>query len=259
MPSSSSCLTEINGLERSGTCRMLCCTSVEPPGRLSSTVPIPMITQCCEFPTRTELECHAEYCRNWDRWGVTWYELLIRLGSHWIVSSGRLAEFWPKSRTSLTSSCPRSTDPKRELGRTSIRIHTQSCPSHLEHSVLHTLKYEQCVLLLVIYLWGHCWPNYVGYLSFFVFLSFDEFQRARIKKSSESLWSSKGSLYKWGTSKLSRPTFRQTLYKGQILEGDHNNLHTMFQETFIVFVIRNNLHIIFYWFFLANFNVHGLK
>ena len=43
MPSSSSSLTEINGLESSGTCQTLCSTSVEPPGRLSSTVPIPMM------------------------------------------------------------------------------------------------------------------------------------------------------------------------------------------------------------------------
>ena len=65
--------TEINGLESSGTCRTLCSTRVEPPGRLSYTVPIPIIAQCCEFPTRTESECRSEYCRNWDRWGVTWY------------------------------------------------------------------------------------------------------------------------------------------------------------------------------------------
>ena len=64
MRSSSSCSTEINGLESSGTCQTLCSTSVEPPGRLSSTVLIPMMTQCCEFPTRTESECQAEYCRN---------------------------------------------------------------------------------------------------------------------------------------------------------------------------------------------------
>ena len=50
--------------------------------------------------------------------------------------------------------------------------YTQSCPSHLEHFVLHTLRYEQCVLFLVIYLWGLYWPNYVGYLTVFVFLRF---------------------------------------------------------------------------------------
>ena len=59
MLSSSSCLIEINGLESSGTCQTLCSTSVEPPGRLSSMVPISIITQCCEFPTRTELECRC--------------------------------------------------------------------------------------------------------------------------------------------------------------------------------------------------------
>ena len=62
--------------------------------------------------------------------------------------------------------------PKRALGHAYARIHTQSCPSHLEHSVLHTLKYEQCLLLLLIYLWAHCWPNHVGYLTVFVFLPF---------------------------------------------------------------------------------------
>ena len=67
MPASSSCPTKINGLESSGTCRTLCSTRVEPPGRLSSTVPIPMIAQCCEFPTRTESEFRSEHCRNCDR------------------------------------------------------------------------------------------------------------------------------------------------------------------------------------------------
>ena len=66
MPASSSCPTEINGLESSGTCQTLCSTSVETPGRLSSTLPIPIIAQCCEFPTQTESECRSEYCRNWD-------------------------------------------------------------------------------------------------------------------------------------------------------------------------------------------------
>ena len=64
MPASSSCPTEIKGLEISGTCRTLCSTSVELPGRLSSTVPIPIMAQCSEFPTRTESECQSEYCRN---------------------------------------------------------------------------------------------------------------------------------------------------------------------------------------------------
>ena len=63
MPSSSSCLAEINGLDSSRTCRTLCSTSIEPPGRLSSTVLIPIMAQCCEFPTRTESECRAEYCQ----------------------------------------------------------------------------------------------------------------------------------------------------------------------------------------------------
>ena len=67
MPASSSCPTEINGLESLGTCQTSCSTKVEPPGRLSSTVPIPMIAQCCEFPTRTESGCQSEYCRNCDR------------------------------------------------------------------------------------------------------------------------------------------------------------------------------------------------
>ena len=62
MSSSSSCLTEINGRESLGTCRTLCSTSVEPPGRLSSTVLIPIIAQCCEFPTRGKSECRSEYC-----------------------------------------------------------------------------------------------------------------------------------------------------------------------------------------------------
>ena len=46
IPASSSCLTEIKGLESSGMCRTLCSTSVEPPVRLSSTVPIPFTTLC---------------------------------------------------------------------------------------------------------------------------------------------------------------------------------------------------------------------
>ena len=66
MPASSSCPTEIKGLESSGTCQTLCSTKVEPPGRLSSTVPILMIAQCCEFPTRTESACRSEYCQNCD-------------------------------------------------------------------------------------------------------------------------------------------------------------------------------------------------
>ena len=64
MSSLSSCPTKINGHESSGTCRTLCSTSVEPPARLSSTVLILIMAQCCEFPTRTESECRAEFCRN---------------------------------------------------------------------------------------------------------------------------------------------------------------------------------------------------
>ena len=62
MPSSSNCPTKINGLKSSGTCRTSCSTSVEPSRRLSSTMPIPIIARCCEFPARTELECLFEYC-----------------------------------------------------------------------------------------------------------------------------------------------------------------------------------------------------
>ena len=53
MSSSSSCPTEINAIDSSGygTCRMLCSTNVEPARRLSSTVPITMMAQCCKFPT----------------------------------------------------------------------------------------------------------------------------------------------------------------------------------------------------------------
>ena len=43
MSCSSSCPTEINGLESSGACQKLCSTSVEPPGRWSSTMPISII------------------------------------------------------------------------------------------------------------------------------------------------------------------------------------------------------------------------
>ena len=64
MSASSTCPTEINGLESSGTCWTLCSTSVEPPRRLSSTVPIMIIAQCCEFPIRTKSECRSEYCQN---------------------------------------------------------------------------------------------------------------------------------------------------------------------------------------------------
>ena len=78
IPSSSNCPIEINGLQSSGTCQTLCSTRVEPlgvmiqwcarvvPKRLSSTVPTPIMAQCCEFPTRTESECLAKYCQNCD-------------------------------------------------------------------------------------------------------------------------------------------------------------------------------------------------
>ena len=56
MPSSSS----------SGSYKMLCSTNVEPCRSFRSTVLIPIIAQCCEFLTRTELECWDEYYRNWD-------------------------------------------------------------------------------------------------------------------------------------------------------------------------------------------------
>ena len=62
MPSSSSYPTQrFNGLESSGT---LCSTAVKAPGRLSSTVPIHSMAQCCKFPTRTESDCWAEFYRN---------------------------------------------------------------------------------------------------------------------------------------------------------------------------------------------------
>ena len=56
MPVSSSRPTKINGLVSSGTCRTLWSTKVEPPGRLSSIVPMPMMAQCWELPTRTQSE-----------------------------------------------------------------------------------------------------------------------------------------------------------------------------------------------------------
>ena len=47
LSSSSSCLIEINGLESSGTCQTLCNTNVKPLRRLSSILPIPIISKCC--------------------------------------------------------------------------------------------------------------------------------------------------------------------------------------------------------------------
>ena len=64
--------TKISDLESSGTCRTSYSTNVKPPERLSSTVPIPIMAQYCEFPTWTESKYRAKYCRNWDRWGVMW-------------------------------------------------------------------------------------------------------------------------------------------------------------------------------------------
>ena len=62
----SNCTIEINGLDSSCKCQMLCSTRVESPGRLSSTVPMPIIAHCCEFLARIESECRAEYCQNCD-------------------------------------------------------------------------------------------------------------------------------------------------------------------------------------------------
>ena len=61
----------------------------------------------------------------------------------------------PLSRTAgpcIRPSTPPCTRSTRALGRAYARAHPQSCPSYLEHSVLHTLRYEQYVLLLLIYL-----------------------------------------------------------------------------------------------------------
>ena len=121
MPSSSSCPTEINDLESSRTCWTLCSTSVEPPGRLSSLASILIMAQCCEFSTRIESEYRAEYCRNWDRWGVTWYDVPDSR-SHVLDSSvvsrtfdsigfsmdsmfGSLVRIFAEEPMSLTSSC----------------------------------------------------------------------------------------------------------------------------------------------------------
>ena len=43
------CLTKINGLESSSTCRTLGSTNVEPPRMLTSTVPTSIMVQFCEF------------------------------------------------------------------------------------------------------------------------------------------------------------------------------------------------------------------
>ena len=59
MSSSSNFPIEINGLESSSTCQTLCSINVEPSGKLSAIVPMPMIAQYCELPTRNESECRA--------------------------------------------------------------------------------------------------------------------------------------------------------------------------------------------------------
>jgi hypothetical protein len=71
MPASSSCPIEMSDLESSGTCRTSWSTRVEPPGRFSSTVPMPITAQCCTFPTRTGSKLRAVYYRNCERNGVT--------------------------------------------------------------------------------------------------------------------------------------------------------------------------------------------
>jgi hypothetical protein len=73
-PASSSCRTEMSDRVSSGTCRTSWSTIVEPPGRLSSTVPMPMTAQCCEFPRRMGSRVRTVYDRNCIRNGVTWYE-----------------------------------------------------------------------------------------------------------------------------------------------------------------------------------------
>jgi hypothetical protein len=47
---------------------------VEPPRRLSSTVPVSRTAQCCELPTRTGSRFRAVYDLNYVRNRVTWYE-----------------------------------------------------------------------------------------------------------------------------------------------------------------------------------------
>jgi hypothetical protein len=69
---SSSCPSEMSDLVSFGICRTSWSTIVEPPGRLSSTVPMPMTAQCCEFPTLTGSRLRAVYDWNCVRNGVTW-------------------------------------------------------------------------------------------------------------------------------------------------------------------------------------------
>jgi hypothetical protein len=72
MSASSSCPTKVNYLDSSGTCRTSWSTIIEPPGRLSSTLPMSTTVQCCEFPKHKGSKLRAVYCRNCDRNGVTW-------------------------------------------------------------------------------------------------------------------------------------------------------------------------------------------
>ena len=72
MLASSSCPTEIH--VNSGKCRTLWSTRVEPLGRLKSIVLMSKTTQCWQLPTRIKSAFWTEYCRNCDRWGVTWKE-----------------------------------------------------------------------------------------------------------------------------------------------------------------------------------------
>jgi hypothetical protein len=73
-PASSSCPTKMSDCVSSETCRTSWSTIVEPPGRLSSMVPVPMTAQCCEFPTRTESRFRAVYNQKCVQNGVTRYE-----------------------------------------------------------------------------------------------------------------------------------------------------------------------------------------
>jgi hypothetical protein len=95
---SSSGPTEMSDRVSSGTCRTSWSTILEPPRRLSSTIPMPMTAQCCEFPTRMGSRSQAVYDQNWVRNGVTWYEapesrsqlvasFVVRNISTWVVLS----------------------------------------------------------------------------------------------------------------------------------------------------------------------------
>jgi hypothetical protein len=66
-PASSSCPTEMSDRVSSGTCRTSWSTIVEPPGRLSSTVPMPMNAQCCEAYGIESSNCiRPELCSKWS-------------------------------------------------------------------------------------------------------------------------------------------------------------------------------------------------